>query len=180
MNLYLIGYRGSGKTVVGSKLAKRLDLPHYDSDDLVEQQSGQTIQQIFAMSGEVEFRRLESEVIRSLHRLQPAVVSLGGGAILAPENRDQLKSSGRLVWLKAAAEVLYARIANDPTSAQRRPQLTAMGGWEEVETVLRQREPIYSACADFTVEVGELSPVEVTETIFHWWVAVDTGNIPNE
>lgn len=180
MNLYLIGYRGSGKTRVGAELAKRLGLPHFDSDDLVERQSAQTIQQIFATSGEVEFRRLEAEVIRLLHRWQPAIVSLGGGAILAPENRDRLRASGRMVWLKAAAEVLLDRMEKDPASIQRRPQLTAYGCLEEIETLLKQREPIYSACADFAVEVGELSVAEVAEAIWQWWSTVDTGSISNE
>lgn len=180
MNLYLIGYRGSGKTTVGSLLAKRLNLPHLDSDDLVEQHSGQTIQQIFATLGEVEFRRLEAEVVRSLHRLQPSIVSLGGGAILAPENRDRLRASGRVVWLKGSSDVLHARIEKDLATPQRRPRLTDLGRLEEVKTLLKQRDPIYSACADFTVEVGELSAAEVAETILEWWSTADTGDISNE
>lgn len=178
MNLYLMGYRGSGKSTVGALLADRLGCPHRDTDELVESLAGKTIQQIFSVFGEPEFRRLETEVIRQFQPDQQLVVSLGGGAILAAENRERLRATGWMVWLQASAEALFARLGQDQSTPQRRPPLTSFGGLAEVQTLLQQREPIYAACADFTVDVEKKSPADIAEAIVHWW-QVDRLNILN-
>jgi shikimate kinase len=173
MNLYLIGYRGSGKSSVAPLLARELNRELVDTDDLIENQTGASISQIFSQHGEPEFRRIETEIICSISSCENRVVSLGGGAPLAEQNRVWLKSNGRTIWLTAPPNVLWERISGDATSTQRRPDLTDDGGRLEVERVLATRIPIYSECADYTIDVREMSPEQIADNIARWWESVD-------
>ena len=96
MNIYLIGYRGTGKTTVGRMLADLLSWKWIDSDHEIQDRSGSTIAEIFARDGEEGFRDLETEVVRTISHLQNHVVSLGGGAILREENRDLIKRADQI------------------------------------------------------------------------------------
>src|SRR5688572_502997 len=141
MNLYLIGYRGSGKTTVAAELARLLGWNWLDADDEVERRAGTTIKEIFATSGEQSFRDLEAAVIADLAQFSGHVIALGGGAVLREDNRQAIRSSGKVVWLQASPEVLYQRISGDASTAERRPNLTADGGLAEVERLLAVRAP---------------------------------------
>src|SRR3954465_12394398 len=133
MSVVLIGYRGSGKTTIGKRLADRLWQPFVDTDALIVRKAGKGIREIFEQQGEPAFRDLESTVVRDTLKLQEHVISLGGGALLRPENRAALKASGhKVVYLKWAPEELYKRIMADPESVAARPDLTDSGGLEEV------------------------------------------------
>ena len=152
---YLIGFRGSGKTTVGQLVAQRLGWPFLDTDHLIEQSVGRTIREIFAEQGEQGFRTLESSSIAQVAALtEPTVISLGGGAILREENRQLLHATGRCVWLSGDAQLLYTRIAQDSMTAQRRPNLTSLNGYDEVATLLAQREPLYRQMAHKTVMIA--------------------------
>jgi shikimate kinase len=85
------------------------------------------------------------------------VVATGGGVVLREDNRERLKT-GRVVWLTADADTLWRRISGDASTADRRPALTSAGGKTEVELLLRTREPLYSGCADLTIDTTNLSP----------------------
>ena len=145
MHLYLIGYRGSGKSTVGRVVAQRLARPFSDSDDLVEAESGMTIKDIFAEKGEPWFRDLEAKVIAELagETQFSRVVSLGGGAILRTSTQEILKATGLCVWLTASAEFLFQRIQSDDATKLRRPNLSQSGGYSEVVELLEKRTPIY-------------------------------------
>src|SRR5688500_9284949 len=97
MNLFLIGYRGSGKTTVAAELAPRLGWKWLDADDEVERRAGRTIKDIFAASGEQAFRDLEAAVIADMAKLSDRVIALGGGAVLRDDNRQAIRSSGKVV-----------------------------------------------------------------------------------
>ena len=163
MSIFLIGYRGSGKSTVGRKLADRLWQPFVDTDDLVVTKAGKTIGEIFAQDGEQRFRDLETEAVREVCLLQEHVISLGGGSLLRPENRDAIKASGhKLVYLKCDPEELAKRIAADPMSAESRPPLTGYGGSvEEIQQLLAVREPIYREMKHAELDVTYLSPEDV-------------------
>lgn len=176
MNLYLIGYRGSGKTTVARLVAAKLNRDFVDSDDLIEQQTGQTIAEIFAQRQEAGFRELEQAVIHGFQATDCRVVALGGGAILQPANRNWLANTGKLVWLKGSAQTLWQRIANDASSCQRRPNLTSLGGQSEVQQMLERREPIYNQCCDFWVSVDDQSPAQIADQVIAWWQTFDRLN----
>ncbi|MEM7782958.1 MAG: shikimate kinase [Planctomycetota bacterium] len=173
MNLYLIGYRASGKTTVGQQVAQRLACNWKDSDDQIESSAGMTIAKIFDQHGESKFRKLESQVIQELARLQGWVISLGGGAPIQVANRKPIRESGKVVYLSAPADVLWQRMQTDPATGDRRPDLTDVGGIEEVQQILARRAPIYEACADYTIDVARMTPEQCGEAIVQWWQSVD-------
>ena len=166
-HLYLIGYRGCGKTTVARRLALLNKQTWIDADEELERRAGKTIREIFAESGEKHFRDLESQLLASLAEGTHHIIALGGGAVLREGNRNLIKRSGKVVWLRARPETLLARIQADPTTGDRRPSLTSAGGLEEIEQLLQVRTPLYAACADYIVDVDELTPEAVAEQIAH-------------
>jgi shikimate kinase len=162
--LYLVGLRGSGKSTVGRLLAERLKIPFHDADAVLEARAGRSIRDIFAAEGEASFRDLEEQALRDLSDLGPAVVATGGGVILREANRERMRASGMLVWLTADIDTMLARMERDPHTADRRPALVA-GGRDEIEELLRQRTPLYHACADLTIDTARRSPEAVVHDI---------------
>jgi len=161
--LFLIGYRGSGKSNVARLLAENLGWSWADADAVLEQKYGRTIRQIFAEEGEAGFRDKETAVLGDLTQLDKHVVATGGGIVLRPENRAQLRT-GKVAWLAAPADVLWKRMHEDTTTAERRPNL-AQGGLAEVEEMLRLRAPLYAACADWMVDTTDKTPEDVASEI---------------
>src|SRR5262249_29836393 len=121
--------------------------------------------------GETGFRDKESAVLADLCRIRRHVIATGGGVVLSPENRQLLRRSGWCVWLTADVETLWQRLQDDPTSPERRPQLT-VGGIKEIAEVLRAREELYRGCANFTVQTGGRSPQVVVADILREWSVV--------
>jgi shikimate kinase len=158
-NLFLIGYRCTGKSTVGPKLASRLGWTFHDADVLLEEHFGQTIQQIFASEGESGFRDKESFILEQLCEQDHQVIATGGGVILREANRVRLRESGVVVWLTASPETIWERMQIDPTTGSRRPNL-AQGGLAEVEELLAKRLPYYQETANYTISSEGLSPEE--------------------
>ncbi len=165
MSVVLIGYRASGKTTVGKLLADRLGLGFVDTDDRITAAAGKSIKEIFAQHGEEHFRELESAVVAQIGALQNHVISLGGGAILRPANRQAIVGQ-TIVYLRADPVELHRRIRGDPATAATRPNLTPLaGGVEEIRSVLAGREPIYRQVMTAELDVTDLSPPQVAEAI---------------
>lgn len=165
MIVSLIGYRGSGKTTVAAPLAARLGWSWADADVLIEETAGCSIREIFANEGEPGFRRRERSALVELLARDKLVLAAGGGAILNDDTRRELRAAGPVVWLRANLETLAARIAGDPTTAGRRPNL-AGGGTDEIARLLVAREPLYRECASLVVDTDALSTDAIVETIF--------------
>jgi shikimate kinase len=178
MNLYLIGYRGCGKSTVAPLVAKAIGSnsnhwESFDADDLLEAAVQMSISRIFAEYGESDFRRRETEIISGLAGRSNLVVSLGGGAPMFAANRELMAGSGKTIWLQADANLLWQRISQDQANLEQRPNLTDQGGREEVVQLVGKRNPVYKGCADYTIEVGGLSPEEITDRIVNWFENVD-------
>jgi shikimate kinase len=165
MNIFLIGYRGSGKTTVAAALAEQVGWPWIDADAELERRAGKTIKQIFDEGGEGAFRDRESAMVADLAQYDRHIIALGGGTVLRVQNRRALAGRGKFVWLQAAPEVLLARIQGDATTAARRPNLTGQGGLAEIRSLLAARKPLYAACADLTIDVEQCSPSEIARQI---------------
>lgn len=160
----LIGMRGSGKSTVGRELAARLNLPFIDTDELITHAAGRCIADIFAHDGEIAFRRLEPNAVRESTQ-GPAVISVGGGAVLDAGNVSDLRSAAMVVWLTAPVEVLCRRLEQDTANAVSRPALTRLTPADEVRSVLAVREPLYRAAADFAIDTASITPGQVAEEI---------------
>ena len=171
--IILIGYRGSGKTTVARLTAERLSWDWLDADPYLEARHGKTIRQIFAEEGEASFRDKEAALLAELCQRDRCVIATGGGVVLRPENREQLRQSGNLiVWLTADAATLWQRISTDATTAERRPNLT-VGGLPEVEELLRGREPLYRECAHVAIDTAALTPAAIAAAIVPRQPSVD-------
>ena len=110
MNITFTGFMGTGKTAVGQRLAKRLGWKFVDVDRLIEQHAGLSIPRIFAERGEVVFRRMERRCISQVVRGQHQVLGTGGGAVMDPHSRAQLRACGPVVCLTARPQVILSRI----------------------------------------------------------------------
>jgi len=165
LTLSLIGYRGTGKSTAGMRLARRLKWDWVDTDNEVERRAGRSIREIFAVDGEVEFRRIERAVITDLVQRDRLVLSTGGGAILNPDTRRDLRSSGPVVWLTASVQTIAGRILQDAATIARRPNLTAHGGIAEIREVLAIREPLYRECATIVVNTEGLKLADVVNMV---------------
>jgi shikimate kinase len=167
-HLFLIGYRGTGKSTVGHLLAAAECRRLVDADAYLEAQAGQSIRAMFASAGEAHFRDRESAVLAELCGHEPAVIATGGGVVIRPSNRALLRAHGWCAWLTATPATIAARLAHDGTTAERRPTLT-VGGVAEIEQLLAVRHPWYAECADFTIATEDRSPDAVAAAILTAW-----------
>ena len=163
--LALIGYRGSGKTTVARQLALALGWDWVDADVEIELRAGKSIAAIFADDGEAVFRDLEATLLAELLCRERVVVAAGGGAVLREANRRALVERACVIWLRASVETILDRVAQDATTAGRRPNLTTAGGATEVIELLREREPLYRQCANLEVDTESKAPVEIAGEI---------------
>jgi len=173
VNLILVGGRGSGKSTVGPLVAGRLGWRFVDVDAWIAKEAGRSIRDIFATEGEEGFRRREREACQHLKKRRNFVIALGGGSLLAPENRALMKRLGKIVWLRAPAAVLWSRISKDPCTVESRPNLTAEGGLGELEATLAQREPQFQAAAHHIIDTMTEKPEAIAEAIELWYDAND-------
>jgi len=165
----LIGYRGCGKSTVADLLSRRLGLPWRDADAVLEEGVGCSIAALVRDRGEAAFRDEESRVLASLLAAEPCILATGGGVVLRAENRDLLRRRARpVIWLTAPADVVRARLAADPTTADRRPPLSGVDPLAEVAAALAEREPLYRECADLAVETGSESLERIIDRITAW------------
>ena len=172
--LFLIGYRGSGKTSVARAVAAQLPGTRVcDTDTLIEEALGMPISRCFAERGEAHFRSVEGrvlkEVIASLRAGERAVVATGGGVVVTPENIELMREAGLVVWLVADAETLRGRIESDGEAGQGRPALRGVSSGAEVEELLREREPLYRRAAHERVVTAGLGVDDVAAAVLDLW-----------
>lgn len=172
MNLVLIGYRGTGKSVVAEILSQRLDMPVVSLDEEIVREAGMSIPEIVEKNGWTWFRDLESEIARRFAERDDLILDTGGGVILRPENTKNLRASGTVFWLEASVETIVDRIQE----SSERPALTHGKSFlEEVEEVLSERLPLYRAAADHEVDTDPLTPTAVAEAIIRELRSSATG-----
>ena len=162
MNIVLIGYRGTGKSVVGELLAQKLNRETISMDAEIVKKAGMSIPEFVEQNGWPKFRDLETEVARELAERDNIIVDCGGGIIERPENIPALRTNGIIFWLQASADVIVSRIA----AGTERPALTKSKTFtEEVAEVLDRRTPLYSEAAQHTVNTDDMTPEQVADSI---------------
>jgi len=146
----LVGLMGVGKTTVGRRLAKRMDLPFYDSDDEIEQASGRTVAGYFRDHGEADFRAGEKRVITRILDGTPLILATGGGAFIPDDTRQVLLDNAVTVWLKGDFETIMERVSRKDT----RPLLKVADPRARMRELMDARYPIY-AKAHITVPISK-------------------------
>lgn len=143
----LVGLMGCGKTSIGRRLAKRLELPFSDSDQEVEVSAGCSMKEIFSVFGENEFKNGERRVIARLLDQPPQILATGGSSILDQDTQKILKEKSITVWLNADIETLVTRVSrrND------RPLIKDGNQREVLEKLIEECYPVYQ-CSDIHVK----------------------------
>ena len=140
VNLYLVGFMGTGKTTIGRTVAHRLGFAMIDSDHEIEKRQGRTIPEIFATTGEAAFRVMERAFIEGGHPAERAVVSCGGGLVVQPGMLELLKQRGVVICLHASLETILHRTQGN----KNRPLLDVEDPFERIRALYAVREPIYN------------------------------------
>lgn len=162
MNIVLIGYRGTGKSVVGELLSARLGMPCIGMDMEIVKRADMPIPEIVEKYGWPKFRDMESELAWELAKLEKSIIDTGGGIIERFENIEALKTNARIFWLKASVDTIVKRIQD----GDERPALTSGKTFtEEVAEVLEQRVPKYKSAAHYIIDTDELTPEQVADKI---------------
>lgn len=155
--IFLIGYMASGKTTLSNAVRELTQTETFDLDQEVEKAAGMTVSEIFSRLGEAEFRRLESEILRSLARpsVKPRIIACGGGTPCHNGNMELMNSLGKTVWLKATPARIYERLRIARAS---RPIVASLSDSElldKVNSMLEERKPFY-AKAKYTFGANRL------------------------
>ena len=152
-SIVLVGLMGAGKTKIGRRLATRLSLPFFDSDEEIETAAGETIEEIFANRGEAVFRDGERRVIARLLDGPVQVLATGGGAFMDPATRRVIAARGVSIWLRAELDVLFQRVSR----RSNRPLLKTPDPRAVLAELIDRRYPIYAE-ADITIDSGDGPP----------------------
>ncbi|MDD5116796.1 MAG: shikimate kinase [Candidatus Omnitrophica bacterium] len=160
MNIYLVGFMGTGKTSVGRLLAKKKKFNFVDLDELIEFRERRRIVDIFAKEGEPYFRKVEKKALKEAAGQKKFVVACGGGIVLDKENIRIMKKSGIMVCLTASPKEILNRVSANTG----RPLLNVKDPARRIEVLLKMRAPYYMQ-ADKTIDTTRLSVKEVVEKI---------------
>ena len=167
-NIILVGFMGTGKTVVGQALASALGFKYIDTDLMVEAEAKKSIPEIFNTEGEPAFRKYEKQAIQMITHLKGYVVATGGGAVMMDENIAAMKKAGLLICLYATPEVIFERTRHD----NYRPLLQTHDPMKRIKSLLNIRMPQYKK-ADHLIDTSDLSVDKVVEKIISIWTAED-------
>lgn len=152
---------GSGKSSIGRRLARALDLSFLDTDHVIQVRTGVDIGFIFEKEGEAGFRRREENVLENLLENGPAVIATGGGAILSRQNRERMRRHGTVVFLETSVDWQLARTRR----GTHRPLLESDNPRERLASLYRERELLYRECANITVNTDARRVGAVTELV---------------
>lgn len=159
--IFLVGMMGAGKTTIGRGLARTLGRQFLDLDHEIEGRCGVRVAHIFDIEGEEGFRRRERQVLEECTARPDLVLATGGGAVLAPENRDHLQKRGIVVYLRATPEELYRRVSRD----RNRPLLQTEDPQGRIRELVALREPLYEAVAHIVFDTGSMPVQQVVKAL---------------
>ena len=160
MNLYLVGFMGSGKTAVAKEVAETTNLKYIEMDEFIEKKENRSINDIFKDSGEDYFRKVEKEVLKGISLNDNQVVSCGGGVVIDEENILLMKETGVLICLQAKPEVIYQRVKDE----KHRPLLNANDPQVKIKELLKARKPYYEK-ANYIIETDNISIKQVAQEV---------------
>ncbi len=173
----LTGFRATGKTAVGRRLAVELGYDFVDTDALLVERLGSPIADAVRSHGWQRFRDLERKLLLELAGGNKMVLATGGGAVLHEQAWKRLRKDALVVWLQADVQTIVERLSADRHSAGQRPSLTGRDFCEEVPDLLAQREPLYFRGADITLSTEDFTPDELAAILYD---QVTSGNSSKE
>jgi shikimate kinase len=163
---------GAGKSTVGKMCAKRLGRPFVDTDEVIAQVAGASVAELFARDGEAAFRELERRVVVDACSAPVAtVIAAGGGAVLDPENRRRMRAAGLVVWLRAPAAHLAARVGDGRGRPLLNQSLISGDPAATLERLEGLRRPAYEAAAQATIDTEGLGPAAVADAVLATFAA---------
>lgn len=160
-HIYMIGFMGVGKTTVSRKLREITGMKEIDMDAEIVKKNGMSINDMFEKYGEAYFRDRESEMVKEIAEMKPAIVSCGGGCVLRPENVEAMKASGRIVLLTATPETVLSRVRHSSD----RPILKGNMNTEFIAGLMEKRRAVYEAACDVAVVTDGKTPQKIAEEI---------------
>lgn len=162
-NIVLEGFMGSGKSTVSELLSEKLMLELIDTDEVIEDTEGRTINEIFETEGEASFREMETDLLEAIDsdHWREFVISLGGGMPVKEENRELLRKIGKVVYLRAKPETIFERVKDD----DKRPLLKTEDPLAKIEELLEKRAAFYEDVADMIIDTDGKTPLEITKEI---------------
>ena len=159
--IILTGFRGTGKSAVGGKIAEQTGFIFIDTDDTLERELGCTVCEYVRRAGWPAFRGQERLLLGRLAGVRRAVIATGGGAIIHQAEWQSLRQNSRVIWLRATAATIRQRLDQDCETATQRPSLTGCDPLAEIDAVLAEREPLYRAGSDASIYTDGRTPDEI-------------------
>ncbi len=160
MNIVLVGFMGTGKTVIAKELSKKLNREYVSLDNMIIQKEGKPVTRIFSEDGENYFREVEKVVTKKVSDLNNIIIDTGGGVVKDDENIKNLKKNGTIICLTASPNVIHKRVKEQT----HRPLLNVDNPEEKIKELLNKRASFY-AKADYTIDTSSLNINEVVEKI---------------
>lgn len=160
-NILLVGFMGSGKSVVGKQLSKILDRNFIDTDEEIEKKEKRSIKDIFNSDGESYFRSEETKFLESLLDKDNSIISTGGGIVLREQNRELLKKIGKVIFLHADVEHILNNVKNNDS----RPLLQTDDYVKTISEMLESREDKYLSTADIIIQTSGKDVKSIAEEI---------------
>lgn len=166
MKIILIGFMGVGKTVIGKKIAKKLNIGLVDIDEEIEKREQKSIENIFEVYGEGYFRTLENNLLKELVNQDNIVISTGGGILKKEENYSILKNEENVVFLDANVDTIIKNLSSNKDEINRRPLLkTSINLYKTIENLLYERYEKYISVSNFKIDTNDKNIDEVVSQV---------------
>lgn len=160
-NLILIGFMGTGKSTIARQLSQKLSLPFFEMDQLIVEQEGKEISEIFKENGEDYFRDLETSLLKNILQKNGGIISCGGGIVLRDENIKEMKEHGSVVLLTATPETILQRVQYSNS----RPVLIGKKNINDIAKLMEERQEKYFQAADITISTDTKSLARICDEI---------------
>lgn len=160
-NIFLIGFMGSGKSTIARQLKKELDMELVEMDQRIVDEQGMSINDIFAQKGEEAFRDIESQLVVDLGNQEASIISCGGGVVIRPQNVENMKKSGKIVFLTASPETILERVKGGTD----RPLLNGNMNVPYIKEMMDKRRDFYEGAADIKISTDNKSVKEISNEI---------------
>lgn len=165
MNIFIIGYRCTGKTSVAECVSLSIGWRFVDTDALLMENRGQSVSEIVENGGWALFREIEKQTLKDICRQEGQVVATGGGIVLDKENIELMRKNGIVIWLRADPDTILSRMIGDSNTVSLRPALTDQDLMSEIRQTLSERRPLYKKAMTRAIDTDDKTIPDVASEI---------------